>query len=95
MLFKKYYHRSIPEPLDVLAEIRGIDDHNLQAFGQGVYRNRILEDMQYCPLCESIDLSDLYCVHIFENSMGASEEDMCDKNNGILLCKRHAESIYC
>lgn len=92
MLYKKYYREIIPEPSDVLSEIHNLDDHDLLRFGQGLYRNRVLEDMQYCPLCESIELDNLYCVHILENSMGASEEDMCNKNNGLLFCKKHAES---
>ena len=91
MLYKKIFMGTLPEPHSILNEVEVQDDHDLNTFGKGKFRDRVLEDMQYCPLCESIDINILYGVHIVDKAMGATPEELCDKNNGLLLCREHAE----
>ena len=66
-------------------------DHNLDAFGKGKFLHRVLEDIQYCPICEQIGEGNLYCTHIFEKDMGASADELQDQNNGLVFCKKHAQ----
>lgn len=66
-------------------------DHNLDVFGKGKFLRRVLEDIQYCPICEQIGEENLYCTHIFEKDMGASTEELQDQNNGLVFCKTHAQ----
>ena len=90
LLYKRYFGGSCPE----LADLNCIlyqDDHNMEVFGKGKFRDRVLEDMQYCILCEEINSKELVAVHILEKKMGASDAELTDKNNGLIFCKKHAE----
>lgn len=66
-------------------------DHNLEVFGKGKFLRRVLEDIQYCPICEQIGEENIYCAHIFEKGMGATLEELQDQNNGLVFCKTHAQ----
>lgn len=89
MLYRKMFGGNIPDEKDINVVVEQ-DDHDLSVFGKGLFRNRVFEDMQYCPICEEIDVSNLYCVHIFEKQMGAIEDELIDKANGLIFCKEHA-----
>lgn len=92
MLYKKHFKGDIPRPRDLLTEIVGLDDKNIELFGKSIYRNRVLEDMQYCPICENTEIENLVVVHILNDSMGADETERTDKNNGLIFCKKHADA---
>lgn len=92
MLYKKMFGGTIPD-VHSMSEIIELDDHNIDVFGQSLFRNRVFEDMQYCPICEEINMTKLYCVHIFEKRMGAKDEELIDKANGLIFCKSHAEDF--
>lgn len=88
MLYKKVYGENIPS---ICFDLPELDDHNIQLFGRGIFRNRVLEDMQYCPICEDIDSANLVAVHIMEIGMGITQEEMLDKANGLIFCCKHAQ----
>lgn len=92
MLYRKYFKISpiIPK---VIHEEEVLADTDLDIFGKSIYRNRVLEDIQYCPLCEETLLSNLFAVHIISSSKGAKGEDLCTKYNGLLFCREHAEAF--
>lgn len=92
MLYKKLFRGEIPDAKSI-TEILEQDDTDVDIFGKGLFRNRILEDIQYCPICEDINLSNLHCVHILEKRMGATNEELTNKANGLLFCKKHAEDF--
>lgn len=58
---------------------------------QGIYRNRVFEDMQYCPLCEEIRTSKLFAINIIDYCL-CNEIERIDKDNGLIMCKEHAIS---
>lgn len=87
MLYRKVYGESIP---GIRKDIPEDDDHDINIFGKGIFRNRVLEDMQYCPICEDINTQNLVAVHIVENCMGTSQEDKANKANGLIFCRKHA-----
>ena len=90
MLYKKYFKINVLFP-DMILDEDVINDTDLDLFGKGIFRNRVLEDMQYCPLCEETSLSNLFAVHLIPSSECCSLEDMKSKDNGIILCREHAE----
>ena len=90
MMYQRKFKGVIPEVNDSWDIDELQNDHNLDGFGKGRFLNRVLEDIQYCPICEQIGEKNLYAVHIFEYEMGASEEQLTDHNNGLLFCKKHA-----
>lgn len=94
MLFKKLYKCIPPEVDDIKGEVITQDDHDIQRFGQGPFRRRVLEDMQYCPICEEIATEKLVCVHIYEKTQGASTAELCDKDNGLIFCIEHAKQFF-
>lgn len=90
MLLKKYFAIELHEPLTVKTDYCK-EDWNLETFGQSLYRNRVFEDIQYCPLCEEVDTNMLRVVHILPACFCEQEEELIDKNNGLILCKYHAK----
>lgn len=90
MLYKKHFKDDIPKPKVLLPEITDMDDKEIEIFGKSLYRNRVLEDIQYCPICEETDINKLVVVHIVNKSMGADQDEILDKNNGLIFCKKHA-----
>lgn len=90
MLSKKYFELELGEPLVIDVDICR-EDGDLVGFGKSIYRNRVFEDVQYCPLCEEVDTEQLYVVHITPSKYGLSDDEIVDKNNGLIMCKEHAE----
>lgn len=90
MLYKKYFGGVVPKPMNIYEEITGMDDKDIEVFGKSVFRNRVFEDMQYCPICEEIETENLVAVHIVDSSMEINQEEFVDKYNGLLFCKKHA-----
>lgn len=89
MLSKKYFGLEIKKPISLdVSKCR--DDNNLQEFGKSIYRNRVFEDIQYCPLCEEVDTEQLYVVHIMPAKYCTSDDNILDKNNGLIMCHDHA-----
>ena len=91
MLYKKYFKSPVLTPIEIKDE-EIEDDMNLEEFGTGIFKRRVLEDMQYCPLCEETRQDNLYAVHIVPNNRIVDVEQKTDKANGILLCKEHAKA---
>lgn len=77
------YNTNIESDLD----FQSIDP---KKFGKSRYMNRCLEDIQYCPLCEETDVSKLMVVRILDKNV-CEKEDLINKNNGLILCDKHAE----
>lgn len=91
MLYKKYFKMPVLVPMELrAADVE--DDIDLEKFGKGIFKRRVLEDMQYCPLCEETRQNNLYAVHIVPNSVCTELEQRADKANGLLLCKEHARA---
>ena len=89
MFSKKYFGVEIKSPIKLDVNLCREDD-NLQIFGKSIYRNRVFEDMQYCPLCEEVDTEQLQVVHIVPARYCLSDEEIFDKNNGLIMCREHA-----
>lgn len=89
MLSKKYFGIEIKSPIKLDVN-QCKEDNNLQVFGKSIYRNRVFEDIQYCPLCEEVDTEKLYAVHIIPAKYCVSDEEILDKNNGLIMCQEHA-----
>lgn len=68
-----------------------LNDLDLNYFGKSYYRNLVFADMQYCVLCDECKESDLYAVHILNSSKTENLNYLLDPNNGLLMCKEHAE----
>lgn len=88
MLNDKYIKVKFSDPVTINKEIL-IDDKNLDVFGQSKYKDRVFEDIQYCPLCEEIDREKLRVVHIL-SSCNCNDNELYDKNNGLIMCEKHA-----
>ncbi|MBQ7798614.1 MAG: hypothetical protein IJ371_05775 [Clostridia bacterium] len=87
MLFKKYIKKDLKYNHSI-DEVRILDDKDINDFGISRYRNRLLREVQYCSLCEDIQIDNLCAVHISDS--GADEDAYIDENNGLILCKEHA-----
>ena len=92
MLYRKYFSGEIPKKENIFSII-GTDDKDIEEFGKSVFRNRVFEDMQYCPICEEVKNENLVAVHIVDKSMGINDDEFVDKNNGLLFCKKHASAF--
>lgn len=89
MFKQKYFDFDFSAPQEVDLDICKSD--NIDTMGKSIYRNRVFEDIQYCPICEKTDLNDLYAVHILPAKRCDCDEEIIDKNNGLIMCKRHAQ----
>lgn len=89
MLKKKYFSVDFGSPLDVDVNLCK-DDKNIEVFGKSIYRNRVFEDVQYCPLCEEVDTDNLFAVHILDSKYCDNDEELIDKSNGLIMCREHA-----
>lgn len=67
------------------------NDTDLNIFGISKFRERVFADMQYCPICDDCNIENLYAVHVLPAALCSIEEQLEDVNNGILMCKKHAE----
>lgn len=89
MLQKKYFSMIFDTPhqldLDVCKK-----DSDIEKFGKSLYRNRVFEDIQYCPLCEETNIENLVAVHILPAEYCQLDEEIVDKNNGLIMCREHA-----
>lgn len=90
MLATKYFSIHLQEPMK-LDENECAQDTDTEIFGVGLYRNRVFEDIQYCPLCEEVQIEKLRAVHILPARFCESSVEYLDKNNGMIFCKEHAE----
>lgn len=90
VLFEKNFKCQF-KGIDDMREIVRMNDTDLMQFGQSVFKFRVMADMQYCVLCDDVDINDLYAVHILETKYCDGEAEKIDKNNGLLMCKKHAE----
>ena len=91
MLYKKYFKLPVLRPME-LEDADVEKDRDLESFGKGIFKRRVLEDMQYCPLCEETRQKNLYAVHIVPSTVCIDPEQKKDKANGLLLCKEHARA---
>lgn len=89
MLNRKYFTEQLKEPKILDLEVCK-QDTNIVTFGKSLYRNRVFEDLQYCPLCEESNIEDLYVVHILPAKY-CTDNDLCDKNNGLIMCSDHSK----
>lgn len=90
MLLKKYFSIELKEPLKIHSDLCR-DDEDMDVFGTSLYRSRVFEDIQYCPLCEEVNTDLLRVVHILPAMYCDTIAEILDKNNGIILCQNHAE----
>lgn len=90
MLLKKYFSIDVKDPVYLQPSVC-VDDGDIEVFGKSLYRNRVFEDVQYCPLCEEIDTNMLRVVHILPSRYCESDAELLDKNNGMIMCLEHAE----
>lgn len=85
-LFKKTYHIEFPKLLPIEGE-----DTDLKNFGQGAFRNHLMEEMQYCVCCDEYNLNKLYAVHILPDALSDNTFSRESISNGLLLCYEHAQ----
>lgn len=85
-LFQKYF-KIMPKAFKKLDYVKDLDDENIFEFGKCFLRERVLEDYQYCPICEKTDIENLYIVHILKKNEGALPDELIDKNNCLLMCR--------
>lgn len=89
MMYKKYFNSSVLYPMEIQND--DVDnDFDLDKFGCGIYKRRLLEDMQYCPICEETRHDKLVAVHIIPNDENEDMESRKFKENGLLMCRQHA-----
>lgn len=88
-LFNKYYKRKMLNEYN-LEEIKFLDDQKLSEFGNSKLKRRILEDYQYCILCEETDIDKLRVVHILPAAYCENEADIVSKDNALLMCEEEA-----
>lgn len=53
-------------------------------------RNRMFEEINYCPLCEETDEKALNAIHIVKYNK-CEQDKLVDKNNMLLLCDEHCK----
>ena len=85
-LFKKTYHFEFPTFLPINGE-----DTDLNFFGQGAFRNHLMEEMQYCVCCDEYNIKRLHAVHILPDELSKDTTSRESISNGILLCYEHAQ----
>lgn len=85
-LFKKTYRLDFP----TILPIEGLDS-DVCTFGQGAYRNHLMEEVQYCVCCDEYNLKKLHAVHILADHLSDEEESRESISNGLLLCYEHAQ----
>ena len=90
MLSQKYFSLKIGSLKEMNVK-QCKDDTKIDEFGISAFRNRVFEDMQYCPLCEEYNIENLVAVHILPSQYITEEQELLDKNNGLLLCRNHAK----
>lgn len=85
-LFKKTYHIKFP----CIPPIEGIDT-DITIFGKGIYRNHLMEEMQYCVCCDEYDSNKLTAIHIVPDDITKNKNDRESIANGLLMCNEHAQ----
>ena len=85
-LFKKTYHMDFPQ----LLPIEGADT-DLVSFGQGAYRNHLMEEIQYCVCCDEYSIKKLYAIHILPDAYSKDTFSRETISNGLLMCYEHAQ----
>ena len=85
-LFKKTYHLEFPTFLPIEGE-----DTDLKYFGQGAFRNHLMEEMQYCVCCDEYNINKLHAVHILPDALSEDITSRESISNGLLLCYEHAQ----
>lgn len=89
MLFKKYYKGQILPPID-LKKYLHINDQNIDEFGISIFKQRAMEDYQYCPLCENVEIENLRVVRILNSKDTDDIEILASDDNLLLMCKEEA-----
>lgn len=85
-LFNKTFHCTFP----FIGLIVG-EDQNIDVFGNGPYKNHLTAEMQYCVCCDEYNLERLVAVHILCDKDSAINDSRIDVNNGLLMCREHAQ----
>lgn len=91
VLFVKHFGQEYKGIKDI-SNVISMDDLKLDEFGKSLLRDRVFADMQYCAVCDACNVDDLYVVHIIKRSQTNNQETLQDKNNGLLMCRKHAEA---
>lgn len=98
MLYSKYYKKKL-NPIVSLKHIADLNDRDMECFGKSELKQRVMEDYQYCPICEETDVENLRVVHILPSWETDNKTDLCDENNAILMCKEecldYINGLFC
>lgn len=86
MLKKKHFNLNFGLPLNI--DMNDAIKEN-ESFSKGVFMHRVLEDMQYCPICEETKKEQLCAIHILPSYL-CNHSELIDKNNGLIMCLKHA-----
>lgn len=92
MMFIKFLKREIWYDDDIESKIDENFNINqyLSYMKDSRERNRMFEEINYCPLCEETDEKSLNAIHIVEyNKCG--KDELVNKNNMLLLCDEHCK----
>lgn len=92
VLFPKYFGVEY-HTLESIDDSLLLKDKDLNIFGKSFYRDIVLADMQYCVLCDDCNVDNLYAVHIVNSDDTNDINTLSDKNNGLIMCKQHAEEF--
>ena len=60
------------------------EDTDLKYFGQGAFRNHLMEEMQYCVCCDEYNINKLHAVHILPDALS---EDITSSDLEVLNAK--------
>ena len=85
-LFQKYYKTKLCSIFDY-CDCLALNDEDINVFGKSKLRKLIFEDIQYCPLSEETQESELYVVRISPQKETSLPEELLDKDNLILLSR--------
>lgn len=91
-LFLKYYKVKLNKIYNY-NEISLYDDSNIYSFNESLAKQLIFEDIQYCPLTEETNIEKLFAVHLYSLEDGATQEELCSKDN-LMLFSEEVASDY-
>ena len=89
MILKKYFNKEFRE-IKKISKDEIILDYNHNKYCKERFKYFVLQDIQYCPICEECNIDKLVAIHILPSEK-CNDSQLLDKNNGIIFCEKHAD----
>lgn len=90
MILEEFFNKTFHCQFPAVGIIIG-DDQNIETFGSGTFKNHLSAEMQYCVCCDEYNLDRLVAVHILSDEESLIKDSRTDVNNGLLMCREHAQ----